>query len=230
MQPLSDNYKTIGAKNGKYKFPKIYNFPPFFTPQPNLTTYQAQLEQWEEIILGYCKANKVWILSETGSCMGVNARDGDEEFQMRTEMDDEDEENEESERTGQSEGSLFKNQEIKRQASSDFIMDIYGHLIENKHGEWVDETSKSRSRGFLVYWHPIEEWAHILYDWIDNSGQGGSILTVYELQEGELSKHQEFHGMPYPTMVKVLTRLAKQGKASLMEDEAGLISGVKFRV
>lgn len=38
-----------------YKFPSIYSFPPFFTKQPNLTTWQHQQQQWIQLILSHSR-------------------------------------------------------------------------------------------------------------------------------------------------------------------------------
>ncbi|XP_015792551.1 vacuolar protein-sorting-associated protein 25 [Tetranychus urticae] len=37
-----------------------YNFPPFFTIQPNLETRKAQLEAWSSLILNHCKNNRIF--------------------------------------------------------------------------------------------------------------------------------------------------------------------------
>jgi hypothetical protein len=43
-----------------------------------------------------------------------------------------------------------------------------------------------------------------------------------------LAAREEFYGMHYDILVKVLNTLVKQGKAALMKDEDGKIGGVKF--
>lgn len=44
---------------------EIYNFPPFFTRQPNETTWQAQLSHWKDVILSHSRETKLWKLSNT---------------------------------------------------------------------------------------------------------------------------------------------------------------------
>lgn len=200
-----------------YNFPDIYHFPPFFTKQPNAATFEAQLNHWQDIILGYCKANKIWILSETGSKIGSQSLDDEDSD------DDDDELIDDSEAT--KEFNIFRNDTINRHASTELIDDIISSLIKSKHAEWINPNNKKQ--GLLILWNTIEEWAYIVYDWIDTSGQNGSILTIYELQRGDMSKTQEFSGMCTPTLIKVLETLVKQGKATLLKDE-GKISGVKF--
>lgn len=199
-----------------YTFPNIYNFPPFYTKQPNAATFEAQLDHWKEVILGYCKANKIWILSDCGSKIVSESLSDDE---------DEDDELIEDETMNPKDLSIFRNDKINRHANTELINDIFTYLISLHNAEWVNP--KNKKQGILILWYTIEEWAHILYEWIDASGQNGAILTIYELQRGDMSKSQEFHGMGTLTLIKVLEVLVKQGRATLLRDE-GKISGVKF--
>lgn len=45
-----------------FEWPWQYNFPPFFTIQPNLATRAKQLEAWKELILTYHRTQKKYIL------------------------------------------------------------------------------------------------------------------------------------------------------------------------
>lgn len=42
----------------------------------------------------------------------------------------------------------------------------------------------------VVYWRSAEEWAEAIYQWIDATGQKGSVLTLYEISEGDLTVSQ----------------------------------------
>ena len=57
------------AANSGFEWPSIYNFPPFFTIQPNHDTLQKQLESWRELVLKYFRHNKLSRLdiNEAGS-------------------------------------------------------------------------------------------------------------------------------------------------------------------
>jgi ESCRT-II complex subunit VPS25 len=39
-----------------------------------------------------------------------------------------------------------------------------------------------------IYWRTPEEWASLVEGWVDATGQKGSVLTVYELVEGDGSR------------------------------------------
>lgn len=42
----------------EFTWPWQYNFPPFFTLQPNTETRRKQLEAWCQFILSYCQEHK----------------------------------------------------------------------------------------------------------------------------------------------------------------------------
>ena len=39
----------------------------------------------------------------------------------------------------------------------------------------------------MIYWRKPSEWASKLYEWIDGSGQIDSVLTLYEIRDGEVT-------------------------------------------
>jgi len=48
-----------------FEWPWQYNFPPFFTLQPNLDTRQKQLDAWMALVLGYHRHHKQYTLDVT---------------------------------------------------------------------------------------------------------------------------------------------------------------------
>uniref|UniRef100_A0A3Q2ZZN5 Vacuolar protein-sorting-associated protein 25 n=1 Tax=Kryptolebias marmoratus TaxID=37003 RepID=A0A3Q2ZZN5_KRYMA len=45
-----------------FEWPWQYNFPPFFTLQPNVDTRQKQLAAWCSLVLSYCRHHKLYTL------------------------------------------------------------------------------------------------------------------------------------------------------------------------
>ncbi|TKR96208.1 hypothetical protein L596_010261 [Steinernema carpocapsae] len=45
-----------------FKWPVLYDFPPFFTLQPNLISRDKQLEAWSRLIRDYCEFHKIFTL------------------------------------------------------------------------------------------------------------------------------------------------------------------------
>lgn len=44
----------------EFPSPWEYNFPPFFTIQPNADTRNAQLQAWRSFVLAYCTSQKIY--------------------------------------------------------------------------------------------------------------------------------------------------------------------------
>ncbi|XP_069809444.1 vacuolar protein-sorting-associated protein 25 [Dendropsophus ebraccatus] len=46
-----------------FEWPWQYNFPPFYTLQPNVDTRQKQLSAWSSLVLSYCRHNKLYTMN-----------------------------------------------------------------------------------------------------------------------------------------------------------------------
>jgi ESCRT-II complex subunit VPS25 len=49
----------MNGPSNKFEYPEIFNFPPFFTRQPNEDSWRKQKEIWIELIKNYCEYNKI---------------------------------------------------------------------------------------------------------------------------------------------------------------------------
>lgn len=77
-----------------------------------------------------------------------------------------------------------------------------------------------------IWWRKPEEWGNLIREWVDETGQKGSVLTFYEIVEGEATEGQDFYGMDMEVLQKSLNVLVKKGKAQVFGQEDQL--GVKF--
>ncbi|EFA78377.1 vacuolar protein sorting 25 [Heterostelium album PN500] len=118
---------------------------------------------------------------------------------------------------------LFNNEKIKRKLSQETIVAIFNEIVDSGYGEWLD---KDKSRA-LVWWRKPDEWASIIYQWVVDSGQTDSILTVWEIQKGDDTKNLEFHEINTNILMKALKSLEKQGKAQIFSGSENNL-GVKF--
>lgn len=59
-------------------------------------------------------------------------------------------------------------------------------MVKEGRLEW-DSPAKTTA---IVYWRTPDEWATLLYDWVDSTAQRGSILTLYEIVEGDATANQ----------------------------------------
>jgi ESCRT-II complex subunit VPS25 len=125
---------------------------------------------------------------------------------------------------------LFANPSIHRALSEPDIRAVLDHMALAANGarlEWIPASSKGeRSSSCWVFWRSLAEWADLIYGWVDETGQKGSVLTVYEIREGEAVGSKEWVGMEEEMLRKVLGVLVKKGRAQVFGlDES---AGVKF--
>lgn len=117
---------------------------------------------------------------------------------------------------------LFENKQINRLVSSDFKQTIFKHMIHklNK-AEYIN--SKKPELGLLIYYRSLVEWGKILHDYVENSGQLDTILTVYELTKLEDSGlPEELKNLDYNLLEKILRNvLMKQGSAQIIMNDDG---------
>lgn len=150
-----------------FQFPPTYNFPPFFTPQPNTNTRQAQLQKWSALIQAWCRHHKQYRLSL------VEAVDT----------------------------PLFYNAALRKRLDLREARDVIDWMVKSeeeggggRRAEWIESSSGSGNQApksvAWIWWRRPEEWADVIADWVDGTGQKGAVLTVYELVQGEATASQ----------------------------------------
>ncbi|KAF2761817.1 ESCRT-II complex, vps25 subunit [Pseudovirgaria hyperparasitica] len=193
-----------------------YHFPPFYTPQPILSTHHAQLSQWAVLILDYCRHNRIYSLSLSQVSYSKGTR---------------------PDLSAHPHAVLFYNAAIPRWVEPAFAREIVDWMAGEEGGmkaEWRDKVGGSGKKGedaatgdvFWVYWRRPEEWAGVIEGWVEGSGQKGVVLTVYELLNGDATAKEEWRGMDEELMVKSLQILVKRGRAQVFGGDGQL--GVKF--
>ncbi|XP_015123747.1 vacuolar protein-sorting-associated protein 25 [Diachasma alloeum] len=117
---------------------------------------------------------------------------------------------------------LFNNAGIKRKLSADAVQLILDNLSKSGNASPLD---KSKQR-WLVYWHTLDEWGEIIYNWAQENGFVGSVCTLFELTQGDNTVDQEFYGLDTEVVTRALKTLESQGKAELIFFDDN--QGVKF--
>lgn len=79
---------------------------------------------------------------------------------------------------------------------------------------------------YEIYWLTLEEWANILFKWVQVKGMTNSVLTVYELLHGYDTKDEEWHQLEDQVFIKILKLLETKNKCELIEMDGEY--GVKF--
>lgn len=187
-----------------FEFPKIYSFPPFYTKQQNATILENQLNAWAELVLQFCQYYNIYSLLPHGNILAQQ--------DPNTEVP-----------------PLFQNKQLERAVLDEFLQDIFNHMIHKlARAEYVD--AKKHDAGILIYWRTPSEWAKLLYEYVDRTGQLGTVLTVYELtQLDELAPSEPLKDIDGNLFAKVVDVLVKQGKAQVLRTEDGSgIGGVKI--
>ncbi|EGR47354.1 uncharacterized protein TRIREDRAFT_64485 [Trichoderma reesei QM6a] len=125
------------------------------------------------------------------------------------------------------ESELFHNRAINRRLGPADIREVLDFMRKDGRAEFIRASSAAAAGNVvLLYWRKPEEWAALVEAYVDETAQKGSVLTVYELTEGENTRGTEFHGMDNLVLMKALNILVKQGKAQIFGSEDSL--GVKF--
>jgi len=191
--------QPLTSTSNAFRFPTYYSFPPFFTLQPNLTTLARQLELWSALIQSYCAHNHIFRLSLSAAASSP----------------------------------LFTNSSLNRRLdllSIRRVLDYMATTEGDRRAEWVSVGKKAKDAAdkstAWIYWKRPEDWADLVYGWVDETGQKGSVLTVYELRESDSVSGQGWVGMDEEMLRRCLDVLVKRGKAQVFgADES---AGVKF--
>ncbi|KDR08384.1 vacuolar protein-sorting-associated protein 25 [Zootermopsis nevadensis] len=116
--------------------------------------------------------------------------------------------------------ALFNNTAIDRKLPLEGIVTILEDLARTGNAQPLD---KQKHR-WQIYWHTLEEWADLVYSWVQRCGMMNTVCTLYEITDGDNSADEEFHGLDTEIMVKILQTLEVSKKAELFDDN----QGVKF--
>ena len=121
---------------------------------------------------------------------------------------------------------VFTNPKISRSLDSSFILLLYHELVKRNLAEWKKDSKNSV---LFLYYKTPDEWATILYQYIIDTGQTNSVLTLFELLQGDDTLNQEFHGLDSDFFKsKILDVLVKSGKATLLSASDENEIGIKF--
>jgi ESCRT-II complex subunit VPS25 len=77
-----------------------------------------------------------------------------------------------------------------------------------------------------IYWRQPSEWASVIEEWVERTGQKGVVLTLYEIAESDATRREEFWGMEERLLRKVVEVSSRRGRAQVFGSEGA--EGVKF--
>lgn len=120
---------------------------------------------------------------------------------------------------------LFRNDRIKRQLSRDDLLELLELLRVNRNLEWTDKKSKKQAK---IVWRTNEQWANMIYEWAVRTGHINTVITVWDLREGDECIDQEWHGLDQEVLLAALSHLQSQKKAMVFTGNESDSRGVKF--
>jgi ESCRT-II complex subunit VPS25 len=181
-----------------FQFIPHYSFPPFFNLQPVAQSRSSQLLSWSTHIQSYCRHHHIFSLSL------IDALDT----------------------------PLFHNATLRKRLSLRDAQAVLTWMASPEGGnraEFINTNKKAKAgeeggRAW-IYWRRPEEWAQVLEEWVDRTGQKGVVLTLYEIVEGDQSRREEFWGMDFELLKMSLGICVKRGRAQIFGSEG---EGVKF--
>lgn len=119
---------------------------------------------------------------------------------------------------------LFSNPRINRSLKKQTVQSILEYMVGQGHAEWLQDKTT-----VLVYFKRPDEWATLIANYIDSTGQGGTVVTLYELSEGDLVQSQEFCNINPIMLRRAIDILVSRKRAVLMKGPDGKeIEGVKM--
>ena len=159
-----------------FAFPREYYFPPFFTRQTNLTTHHAQLTKWSTLVLTYCRHYRIFKLSLSGDSSSSASTSAAAATSSSTGAP-----------STSSTEELFFNKKLDRRLSVADIKEVVEFMRKVGRAEYIGSGSSGGAGGDVVwvYWRTPEEWAALIEGWVEDTAQKGSVLTLYELTEGD---------------------------------------------
>lgn len=183
------------------EWPWQYNFPPFYTLQPNADTRIKQLDAWCDLVQTYCKQHRL--------------------FQIDT--------------TSAQKLELFSNKKIDRKCSLDLITDILNEMVKRNRALWLTETVSPKKssqtqarRKCLILWNTLDQWANLIYAYVERNALHGTVCTFYELTEAKEIKNEPFYKIDLEVFRKSLAVLEKENKAEVFQLDGDSEYGVKF--
>lgn len=199
---------TSTAAAAPFEFPREYYFPPFFTRQTNLNTHHAQLVKWSALVLAYCQHHRIFKLPLSPTTSTTSTSTSTTSTSNATTED------------------IFFNRKLNRRLALADVRELVDFMKKDGRADYVGDGEGAGGDVVWVYWRTPEEWAALVEAWVDETAQKGTVLTLYELTEGEGTRGTEFHGLDQDLLQKALNVLVKRGKAQIFGQEDS--QGVKF--
>ncbi|KAJ2482915.1 hypothetical protein IWW56_000757 [Coemansia sp. RSA 2131] len=122
--------------------------------------------------------------------------------------------------------SPFNNRQIHRALRTDTLREIVDELVKQGHAVWLG--AKGTKETCIIYWRKPDVWANMIHQWATDRGFCNTVLTLYELANGDDTVGQEFYNLDPATLRRSLEMLQSQGRAQLFVGSSDDDTGVKI--
>jgi len=117
---------------------------------------------------------------------------------------------------------LFSNGKISRSLDRESREMIMNELVASKNAAAVGKNTGT----YEIYWLTLEEWSNVIYSYAVNGGMTNSVLTFFELLNGDDTRDQAFYELDEQVFMKALRHLEGKSRCEVMEIDGSY--GVKF--
>mmetsp|Transcript_9503 Transcript_9503/g.24412 ORF Transcript_9503/g.24412 Transcript_9503/m.24412 type:complete len:193 (+) Transcript_9503:209-787(+) len=188
------------STKGGFTFPEFYSYPPYFTIQPVKATREKQLACWREMLLAWCRHDRVFEI-DVATCPVFENKSINRSLNL----------------------------EARQVIIGDLLSQGYATADPSAEGKSA-ATKAAGVKSVYVLWRSMSEWESTLLDWAHRTAQDVLTIDELcnPEQGGEVGADELFCGMPKNLMRAVLRRLEKQGKVTIFQGGAQDDEGVKF--
>ncbi len=182
------------------EWPWQYNFPPFYTLQPNEDTKKKQIDAWCDLVLQYCKENRIYQLDLVESQMN--------ELFNNKKID----------------------RKCSIELITAIITELINRGRAEWFNEASKSPKKTANRTdkCIILWHSLGEWAKLIYDYVNKNSLQNTVCTFYELTESKEVRNEKFYKINNVIFRKALHILEDQHKAEVFQLDSESELGVKF--
>lgn len=118
--------------------------------------------------------------------------------------------------------ALFNNEALNRKLPLEGRSLILEELSKSGNAATTDKKKII----WEVYWHTLEEWGNMIYNWVIENGMTNTVCTLFELVSGDVSSNKEFYGLEQGILLKALRTLENKNKCEIIMYDDN--EGVKF--
>ncbi|WFD29942.1 hypothetical protein MSPP1_000956 [Malassezia sp. CBS 17886] len=202
---------TVGASHA-YTFPELHSFAPFYTLQPNPQTAATQIDAWSQLIVAYCAAHGRFLLDAAGAWERTSDlfcdRDLDRALSPTTLQVI-------FARMVQQGRAVYEPplpRSVKPPHAGSVPVDHRTQALSVQAAAAGAVPTGVPGSVVLVLWRTPDEWGTLLYNWICDTGQNQSVLTWYELTQGDFVTR---NALPPQLLRLALQALVRKGRAQV---------------